>query len=335
MTVTLQHHPLVADAAYRDEWRAYERDAGPLVFLVGCQRSGTTWLHLQLARSGAFRFLSAYDVYANASGALVHNHRLGLGAEAQAAFEASLAGGDGDRGIDAIPAGADTPEEYGLVIGEGDLRYDQPDTTPRTLPRLRELCAKKALLEGCERPLLLKSPPDYPAALPLLAETWPEARFVAIQRHPLRTLQSQVDAWRQLVLRKNRYLLLLERGYRDLFNDPRRRMQQGLFLHSPAGVAWLADSILRAHLGFIQWLDANPGANVLTLRYEDMCAAQGAALARIAQFLNVEAPSPALALAPAPRERQVAADVLAAYEVRRDAFAPFLQRFGYDGAPAA
>ena len=25
---------------------------------------------------------------------------------------------------------------------------------------MRELCAKKALLEGCERPLLLKSPPD-------------------------------------------------------------------------------------------------------------------------------------------------------------------------------
>lgn len=332
-TAALQQVSTIADGAYRDEWRAYERDAGPLVFLVGCQRSGTTWLHLQLARTGAFRFLSAYDVHANAGGALVHNHRHGLDADARAAFDAGLCGTAGDRGIDGIPARADTPEEYGLVIGDGDLRYDQPDTTPQTLPRLRELCAKKALLEGRDRPLLLKSPPDYPAAIPLLARTWPQARFIAIQRHPLRTLQSQVNAWRQLVLRENAYLLQLERGYRDLFNDPRRRMQQGLFLHSPAGVAWLADGILRAHLGFVQWLEANADAKLLTLRYEDMCADQGAAFARIGQFLGVELPAPALS--PAPRESQLAADVLAAYWARHEAFAPFLQRFGYsDEAPA-
>lgn len=320
---------IAADAAYRGEWGAFEQDAGPLVFLMGCQRSGTTWLHLQLARSGAFRFLSAYDVHAG--GALVHNHRFGLDAEVQAAFEDSLLAHD--RGIDAIPARADTPEEYGLVIGDGGLRYDQPDTTAETLPRLRELCAKKALLEGRDRPLLLKSPPDYPAALPLLAQTWPKARFIAIQRHPLATLQSQVNAWRQLVLRENRYLMLLERGYRDLFNDPKRRMQQGLFLHSAAGVAWLADSILKAHRGFLEWQDAQAGANVLTVRYEDLCADQGAAFDRIAGFLGVELAAPAVA--PAPREGPVGADVLAAYLERRDAFAPFLERFGYGAEPSA
>jgi hypothetical protein len=332
MTATLAPSLVTADAAYQDEWRAYEHDTGPLVFLVGCQRSGTTWLHLRLAHGGAFRFLSAYDVHANAGGALVHNHRSGRLADARAAFEASLVGAAGDRGIDAIPARADTPEEYGLAIGDGGLRYDQPDTTAATLPRLRELCAKKALLEGRERPLLLKSPPDYPAALPLLAATWPKARFIAIQRHPLRTLQSQVQAWRQLVLRENRYLLLLERGYRDLFDDPRRRMRLGLFLHSPAGVAWLADTILSAHLGFVRWLDAHAGANVLTLRYEDLCADQGAAFARLGQFLDLDLPTPALA--PAPRESPVAADVLGAYEARRQAFAPFLERFGYGPEPS-
>jgi hypothetical protein len=333
MTTILDAPSIVADAAYRDEWRAYEADPGPLVFLVGCQRSGTTWLHLDLARSGAFRFLSAYDVYADLGGALVHNARLGLADEARAAFETRLSGVAADRGIDSIPARPDTPEEYGLVIGDGQLRYDQPDTTPNSLPRLRELIAKKALLEGRARPLLLKSPPDYPAALPLLAETWPQARFIAIQRHPLRTLHSQVKAWRQLVLRPNAYLLLLERGYRELFDDPRNRARQALFLHSPAGVAWLADSILRAHLGFVDWLETNAGRNVLTLRYEDMCADQGAAFAKLGQFLDMDLPAPPTA--PAPREGQVGADVLAAYEERREAFAPFLDRFGYDAAPAA
>ena len=111
------------DAAYRDAWRAHEHDAGPLVFLVGCQRSGTTWLHLQLARTGMFRFVSAYDVHAGDS--LVHNHTQGLAAAAREAFEGQLGGEASDRGIDAIPASADTPEEYGLVIGGDDsLRYD-------------------------------------------------------------------------------------------------------------------------------------------------------------------------------------------------------------------
>jgi hypothetical protein len=323
---TLPSPPGLADEAYREAWRPYEGDAGPLVFLIGCQRSGTTWLHLQLARTGAFRFLTAYDVHADARGRLVHDHRQGVADEARSAFEASLVGAT-DRGIDAIPARADTPEEYGLVIGDGQLRYDQPDTTALSLPRLRELCAKKALLEGRDRPMLLKSPPDYPDALPLLAETWPTARFVAIQRHPLTTLQSQVNAWRQLVMRENRYLLTLERGYRDFFSDPSRRMRHGLFLHSPAGVAWLADSILRAHIGFLRWLDAGPARDVLTLRYEDLCADQAGAFSRMGRFLDLDLRAPRQA--PEPREGQIGADVMAAYEARRDAFAPFLERFAY------
>lgn len=327
MTTTLQQPPPGSDAAYSAEWRDGAHDCGPLVFLMGCQRSGTTWLHLQLARSGAFRFLSAFDIFAQARDTLVRNHRLGLLDQARAEFDAGLAGMAGDRGIDGIPARADTPEEYGLAIGDGALRYGAPDTTPGTLPRLRELCAKKTLLEGRDRPLLLKSPPDYPAAIPLLAETWPQARFIAIQRHPLPTLQSQVTAWRRLVRHGNPYLLLLERGYRDLFDDPKRRMREGIFLHSAAGVAWLADHILRAHLGFLQWLDAHPRVPLLLLRYEDLCADQATAFARIGQFLDIDLPPPAEA--PAPRDGAIADDVLAAFEARRAAFAPFLERFGY------
>lgn len=321
----------VPDAAYRDEWRVHEHDPGPLVFLVGCQRSGTTWLHLQLARTGAFRFLSAYDVHAG--DALVHHHRQGHVAAERAAFEGRLDGAASDRGIDAIPARAGTPEEYGLLVTEGGLRYDRPDTTPATLPRLRELCAKKALIEGREQPLLLKSPPDYPAALPLLAATWPQARFIAIQRHPLHTLQSQVNAWRRMVLRPNAYLMLIDRGYRDFFADTPRRMRQGLFLHSAAGIAWIADSILRAHQGFLQWLAAGGAEHVLTLRYEDLCADQDAAFERIGRFLGRVLPAPIQA--PLPRAIPVDADVLAAYEASRDGFAPFLERFGYGGVPPA
>jgi hypothetical protein len=283
-------------------------DTGPLIFLLGSQRSGTTWLHLQLARTGRFRFVSAADVCAGDD--LAH----------------------GDRGIDNIPAGPDTPEEYGLIINGGGLRYDEPDTTEATLPRLQALCAGKARLEGRDRPLLLKSPPDYPGGIACLTSAFPDARFVAIQRHPLRTLQSQVRAWRQLVIKRQPYLDRIDRGYRAFMDDERRRLQFGLLLHSRAGVERLADSILRAQLGFMALQDAWRGDNLLTVRYEDLCADQDGGFARLAAFFGIELPPPAVP--PAPRNEPITPEVEQVFAERREAFAPFLRRFGYEGVPA-
>jgi hypothetical protein len=283
-------------------------DTGPLVFLLGSQRSGTTWLHLQLARTGRFRFVSAADVCAGED----------------LAFDT--------RGIDSIPAGPDTPEEYGLIINGGGLRYDEPDTTEATLPRLQALCARKAEREGRERPLLLKSPPDYPGGIACLTTAFPGAHFIAIQRHPLRTLQSQVRAWRQLVMQRQPYLDRIDRGYRTFMDDTCRRLQWGLFMHSRPGVERLADSILQAQLGFMARQDAWRGGNLLTIRYEDLCADQEAGFARLSAFLGMELPRPAEA--PAPRDEPITPEVAQVFDERREAFAPFLRRFGYEGSPA-
>jgi hypothetical protein len=325
------HTPVVApDTVYRAELRTLEADPGRLVFLLGCQRSGTTWLHLQLAQTGAFRFLTAYDVHA--SDKLVDNWRNGLATASRLAFRREFAGTEHDRGIDSIPADPDTPEEYGLVIAApgGGFRYNLPDTTEATLPRLRELCAKKALIEGRDRPLLLKSPPDYPSGLSCLAAAWPEARFVVIQRHPLRTLQSQVNAWRNMVLRRNAYLSAIDASYRSLFEDPARRLGQGLFLHSQAGVDWLAECILSAHLSFLS-LDDSWSANMFTVRYEDLCVDQGAILTRLATFLQVQLP--ASQHPPSPRSSAVSTEVRKSFKARLSAFTPFLERYGYAAEP--
>lgn len=321
---------IAPDAEYRVEWASLEADPGRLVFLLGCQRSGTTWLHLQLARTGAFRYLTAHDVHA--SNTLVHNWRRGLSAASRQAFEQELAGKDRDRGIDAIPAGADTPEEYGLVIANhpGAMRYDRPDTTEETLPRLRELCAKKALVEGRDHPLLLKSPPDYPLGARRLAAAWPGANFIVIQRHPLRTLQSQLDAWRALLLHRNAYLNAIDSAYRALFDDSARRLGLGLFLHSQAGVDWIADCILRAHSGFMS-LDVGWSSNVSTIRYEDLCRDQGPVFAKLASFLQLGLASPQDP--PSPRGKAVSKEARWAFEARLAAFAPFLERHAYEAEP--
>lgn len=284
-------------------------DPGPLLFLLGCQRSGTTWLHLQLARTGRFRYVSAADICND------------------------LDPCDATRGIDAIPAGPDTPEEYGLLINGGALRYAEPDTTAATLPRLQALCAAKAEREGRERPLLLKSPPDYPAGIACLRSAFPAARFVALQRHPLRVLQSQVRAWRQAVLQRQPYLERVDRGYRALMDDGPRRLRWGLFLHSRPGIEWLADTIVKAQLGFLTLQEAWRDGTLLTLRYEDLCADQPAGFARLSTLLGLELPVPALP--PAPRTPSITPEVAAVYAERRAAFAPVLRRFGYAEDPAA
>lgn len=317
------------DARYRHEWLPYEREPGQLIFLLGCQRSGTTLLHLLLARTGLPRCLTAYDVWA--ADRLVYNQRHGLARGARAAFAGLLAAKEtSDRGIDAIPASADTPEEYGLIIasalGQPGLRYGRPDTTPATLPALLEICAKKALLEGTDKPLLLKNPPDYADAVPLLARAFPEARFIAVQRHPLPTLDSQVRSWRAALLRRNEYLALVDPGYRALFEAPGPRMRLGLFLHSAPGVDWLAERILRSHLAFLSQAPLLEG-RLLTLRYEDLCADQAGQFQRLSAFLGSELPVPAGR--PAPRQCEPGGEALRAYRALAERFAPYLAMCGY------
>jgi hypothetical protein len=319
--------PQASDSLCESDWRPFEENPGPLVFLLGCQRSGTTFLHLQLARSGAFRFLSAADVYA--ADRLVYNRINRLEEQTGAEFAARLTEECRDRGIDAIPATPDTPEEYGLVFANargGALRYEKPDATPETLPLLRALCAKKAFLEGAHKPLLLKSPPDYPFGIPLIAAAWPHAKFILIHRHPLATLQSQVNAWRKAVRHRNPYLALIDTGYRNLFNNTKQRMAGGLFLHSQAGVEWIASNILRAHRGFLSMADSL-GPRLLETSYEQMCLDQNAVLRAISRHVEVEIGEPLAK--PAPRSIAVSDEVLQAFRKHAPQFQPYLDRCGY------
>ena len=115
-------------------------------------------------------------------------------------------------------------------------------------------------------------------------------------------------------------------------DDTCRRLQWGLFMHSRAGVERLADSILRAQLEFMARQDDWRGSNLLTIRYEDLCADQEGGFARLSEFLGIELPRPAEA--PAPRDEPITPEVAQVFDARREAFAPFLRRFGYEGSAA-
>src|SRR6185312_10772306 len=223
----------------------------------------------------------------------------------------------------------DTPEEYGLLFANargGAIRYEKPDTTPETLHALRELCAKKAFLEGARKPLLLKSPPDYPFGIAPVAGAWPHAKFILIHRHPLATLQSQVSAWREAVRHRNPYLALIDTGYRNLFNDAKQRMAAGMFLHSQAGVEWIAGNILRAHQGFLSMADSLDG-KLLETSYEQLCLDQTAVLQMISRFAEIEIGAPLAK--PAPRSIVISDEVRHAFHKRAAQFQPYLDRCNY------
>jgi len=112
-----------------------------------------------------------------------------------------------------------------------------------------------------------------------------------------------------------------------VFDDSSRRMRLGMFLHSQAGVDWLADSILRAHLGFLALCDSWSDETLLTIRYEDLCTDQPSVFVRLSAFLRTElpdAPQP-----PSPRKGSVSEEARRAFAARVDAFVPYLQRWGY------
>jgi hypothetical protein len=75
--------------------------------------------------------------------------------------------------------------------------------------------------------------------------------------------------------------------------------------------------------------DSWRGSNLLTIRYEDQCADQAGGFAKLSAFLGIELPPPAVP--PAPRDTPITPDVEEVFAERREAFAPFLRRFGYEG----
>ncbi len=91
-----------------DAYRPY-----PPVFLLGLHRTGSTWLHAMLARTGCFRVVTAHHVicweeYTNG----VRDRRPSR--ERLAARFQKL--GLTDRGIDAVEVSPDLPEEYGFIL---------------------------------------------------------------------------------------------------------------------------------------------------------------------------------------------------------------------------
>ncbi len=313
------------DAPYLDG--VYSRPSH-LVFIMGCHRSGTTFLHRLLADSGRFDFLSTYEVIAYS--ALLRNRVSGKEQEAKAALQAELLAEGPDRGIDHVPVDVDAPEEYGFILPGYDLFV--PRLTEANQLLFDEICRKKRWLAGTDRPLLLKEPNEFYGNLLNVRRLYPEARFIINHRHPLVVLASHIDSWSSVYDEKNHYLYKLNPRYREIMDNPIERMHHRLFMHTGKAVELVLNHLVAAFDSFLAQRAELEDHRCFSLRYEDLCERPDAVYGRLMDFLG-EPVSGSLGAKVNRRERVAPALIREVYTRNLHRMEPYLSAMDYPAFP--
>lgn len=300
----------------------------PPLFVLGHWRSGTTLLHEMLMLDERHQCPTTYQCFAP-------HHFLWTNWFIPPLIKAFL---PKKRPMDDVVAGWDRPQEdeFALVnmgVPSPYLSWAFPNHGPvadeyldlRTLPpaeretwkrKWREFVQRVALANN--RRIVLKSP-THTARVKTILEVFPNARFIHIVRDPLVLYPSTVRLWKSL-----------------------SEVQGFQIPHDEAG--WMEQSVLdnfvRMYECFEQDRDLIPPGRLVDIRYEDLVANPVGEMRQIYQrlglgeFANVE---PAL-MRHAMKTRgyktnkyQLPPDVA---ERVRGRWAPYFQRYGYDGHEA-
>ena len=170
----------------------------------------------------------------------------------------------------------------------------RPKLTPETLPRFLDLCRKVQYVSHVDRPLLLKNPWDY-TNVRYIRQTFPQARFVFINRHPIHVVNSQINAARTLYTARSPYHALLDGNYDRLWHRQLRLRATQLMFSPTADLAYRITMrhVTAAMTGFLANLALLSPADFVEIRYEDLCVDPASVLQSILGFLGITAPMPA------------------------------------------
>lgn len=302
------------------------------VFIIGDHRSGTTLLHRLLAETGCFNFVTAYHVirYDQILAAHLSGRTEQARQELMREFQSS---GLTDRIIDDVPATPDSPIEYGFGLASKERRNR---LTPETLPRFMELARKVQFVSpDPSRPLLLKNPWDVLNFVEI-HDTFPQARFVFIHRHPLLVMTSQLRATRSLLTQRNPFAEMLVPFYRRLHERPLQLLAARLLDRPPVRFLERMTALhaVRVARYFLDHIGSLPASSHVSIQYEELCQDRDKTLGRITGFLRVSPHGMGLYKDEiAPRPPKISADARRAYNGILKKLKPYLEYHGYDIEP--
>jgi hypothetical protein len=254
------------------------------VFIIGDHRSGTTLLYQMLTASGCFHVLDAYQVIRYPE--IVSHFVGGREPQERARLAQQFAElGLSNRVFDGVRVTPELPEEYGFVIGD----TARPFLRPSNLSRFVELCRKVRLIGGSDKPVLLKNPWDVLNFL-YVKESFPEAKLIFLQRHPLAVANSQLRAIRSMMETRNEYLRMLAPWYARVWNSPLRLNTMRQLFSGPVPF-WkyiVPRHVHRAAHYFLANVDRLNPSDIVCLRYEELCREPAATMEKVLGFLQLK-----------------------------------------------
>jgi len=185
------------------------------VFILGVHRSGSSILYKMLTETDCYNPVTAYHLLSYHE--LLSNHQEQREEHAkQKLTDSFIKKGLQDRGIDQLKITADFPEEYGFLLNTQTV---QMYITKKNVALFTKLCKKIQYIAGNNKPILLKNPYDFPNFL-YIKQVFPKAKFVFIHRHPIKTINSTLNAIRMILNNKNMYTAQLSAIYDKFYTNP-------------------------------------------------------------------------------------------------------------------
>jgi Sulfotransferase family len=238
------------------------------VFILGVHRSGTSILYKMLSETDSFNPVTAYHLI-NYHELLVNHHQNTEEHARQQLTESMKAQGLQDRKIDQLKVTADFAEEYGFLLNERTMRMY---LSPKNIPLFTEMCKKIQSITGNTKPLLLKNPYDFPNFL-YIKRMFPNAKFVFIHRHPLKTISSTLKAFQMIFQDKHPYMVRLSRMYEKFHANPLLLFPFRLiFSHVPElGVIYITRTTAKATNYYLKYIEKLSQEDYVAITYEEFC----------------------------------------------------------------
>lgn len=303
-----------------------------LIFLLGPHRSGTTYLHQALVDTGAFDYISYYDLVE--FDRLIVNQETGRREAVIQLLREEMESFGPTRGIDHMPINPLHAEEYGFLLEKRYHNIQQTSHISNTdFEPLKTLCRKKCFLSPDQKPLILKNPIDFYDGFIRISENFPTSQFIFIHRHPLTVFNSHILIWRSLIKNKNPWLAKIDRPYDAVFNSPQLLQAIHLSTLRPQGLQLVFDKFCNAYsfyLNHIQLLDPD---RAVSIRYEDLCNAPMDVLRRIIHKLDLPIGQECLDARPSPRKVAILPEVERIYRANAERIEPYLNHHHYSFMP--